>query len=111
MAYRLDDSANFIFLLGAGFSQPYGLPVMKEFMERARRTFFTLQDQIERGAEPKKKDTFLQDSYGKLLEFHINASNPHGLLIETGKTSRNYIRKADLLRQRSSDIASDSCGS
>jgi hypothetical protein len=52
-------------ILGAGFSAPYGLPVMRSFMRFARRRYFS-----QRGENP-----FLDGCYETMFKFQASCQD------------------------------------
>jgi len=92
---------NFVFLLGAGFSAPYGCPVMNNFMEKARRNYFTKREQ-----DP---EDYLVGCYEALLDFQAECLRSSWAFNRNWENIEELYTQADLLRLANQDGAEDRC--
>jgi NAD-dependent SIR2 family protein deacetylase len=80
----------FVFILGAGASAPYGLPVMRNFMSRARERFF-------RAMLPANYD-FFHKSYEALMDFRQRCRGSSWAVNRDWDNIEELYTQADLLR-------------
>lgn len=82
-------STNRVLLLGAGASAPYGAPIMRNFMARARRRYFSLLSDA--------PDCFLVDHFKSLLLFQGECMKTWAFRRDWDDVEEVYTQ-ADLLR-------------
>lgn len=92
---EIHQNTNCVFLLGAGASAAYGLPLMREFIDAARNCYF-------RRKLKQPKDEILK-CYESLLNFHIDCRNSSWALERDWENIEELYTQADLLRLTTPD--------
>ena len=91
-------SQNVVFFLGAGFSAPFGLPVMSNFIDKARDLYFSDPDNYKSVGETLKLIT----KYSSVKNyFNINLHNIEDLL------SIAYMESAITKESSSMELVTD----
>ena len=84
----IDQSLWFVFILGAGFSQPYGAPVMRDFMQTARRRYWAQRGRVQ----------FLDACYESMFEFQAKCQDASRYFNRDWENIEELYTQADLLR-------------
>src|SRR5262249_6273915 len=98
---QIENNDNWVFLLGAGFSAPYGCPVMNNFMEAARRNYFDRREQ--------NPEDFLVGCYKTLLEFQVECLRSSWAFNRNWENIEELYTQADLLRLANESGAEERC--
>lgn len=84
------ESDYIVFILGAGSSAAYGLPVMNRFMDKARRLYFQMKR--------KSPNSWILDSYRELLNFSERCRASSWAFRRNWENMEELYTEADLLR-------------
>jgi hypothetical protein len=104
----IQESDKFVLLLGAGFSAPWGLPVMKDFMSRARRLYFEHERDLESGGDTHSEH--FAGCYREMFRFHSECQAASWMFNRDWDNIEELYTQADLLRlSTQSDSAKQRC--
>jgi NAD-dependent SIR2 family protein deacetylase len=88
--FQVTKCTDFVFILGAGASAPFGVPVMRSFMARARERYFEIANQ--------SRYKGLADSYLKMFEFQDACLKSSWAVNRDWNNIEELYTQADLLR-------------